>query len=120
MTRALVDGEVSVGVQRAERLHASGKRPLQGGSLTKKPEDSLKKHLTFRPVLATLCALPLAVHSQGAQPTGPAQAAQPTGTTQASSPSTPSVPEAALWSGTPSQAPGVPYPSNIYYPGGAF
>lgn len=77
----------------------------------------MKKQVTFRPVLATLCVLPFAVH---AQQSGPTQPTQPTGTTQASSPSTPSVPASALWQGTPSQAPGVPYPSNVYFPNGAF
>ena len=77
----------------------------------------MKKLHTIRPVLATLCSLPFAVHSQG---TAPAQPTQPTTTSQASSPSTPSVPESALYSGTPSQAPGVPYPSSIYYPNTVF
>lgn len=76
----------------------------------------MKKRLTsIQPVLVTLCALPLAVHAQGAAPTQPTQA-----TTQASTPSTPSVPESALWQGVPTQAPGVPYPSNMLYPYGAF
>ena len=116
MPKALVDGEVSVCVEREQRLRVRGKAPQSRGSLIQKPEDSLKKHLTFRPVLATLCALPLAVHSQGAQPAGPAQPAQASTTSQASAPSTPSVPESALWHGTPSQAPGVPYPSGLFYP----
>lgn len=77
----------------------------------------MKKQHTLRPVLATLCALPLVVHAQDSQP---AQPAQPSMTSQPSMPSTPSVPESALWTGTPSQAPGVPYPSNIFYPDGAF
>lgn len=77
----------------------------------------MKKRVTFRPVLATLCVLPLAVHAQGNQPATPAQPAQPS---QAASPSSPSVPASALWQGTPSQAPGVPYPSNLYYPNAAF
>ena len=77
----------------------------------------MKKQVTFRPVLATLCVLPFAVHAQDNAPT---QRTQPTSTTQASSPSSPSVPASALWQGTPSQAPGVPYPSNMYYPGAAF
>jgi exopolysaccharide biosynthesis operon protein EpsL len=108
----LVNGEVSACVEREERLRVRGKGPLHRGSLTKKPEDSLKKLLTFRPVLATLCALPFAVHSQGTQPAQPTQPSA--ATSQPSSPSTPSVPESALWLGTPSQAPGVPYPSSIY------
>ena len=120
MFKTLVDGEMSERVERDERLRVYGKRPPDRGSVTKKPEDPLKKHLTFRPVLATLCALPLAVHSQGTQPAGPAQAAQPAATSQPSAPSTPSVPEAALWQGTPSQAPGVPYPSGIFYRDGVF
>ena len=77
----------------------------------------MKKRLTFRPVLATLCALPLAVYAQDDRPASPTQAAQPARTT---SPSSPSVPSSALWQGTPSQAPGVPYPSNLYYPGAAY
>lgn len=77
----------------------------------------MKKRLTFRPVLATLCALPLAVYAQDDRPASPTQASQPARTT---SPSSPSVPASALWQGTPSQAPGVPYPSNLYYPGAAF
>jgi exopolysaccharide biosynthesis operon protein EpsL len=120
MPQNLVDGEVSACVEREERLRVRGRTPLHRGSVTQKSEDPLKKHLSIRPVLATLCALPLAVHSQGAQPTGPAQAAQPSATSQPSTPSTPSVPEGALWQGTPSQAPGVPYPSGIFYRDGGF
>jgi exopolysaccharide biosynthesis operon protein EpsL len=80
----------------------------------------MKKLVTFRPVLATLCALPLAVHAQGAQPEGPAQPSQPSMVSTPSTPSTPSVPQSALWQGMPSQAPGIPYPSGVYYPNAAF
>lgn len=123
MQEALVDGGVSACAGREERLRARGIRPLHRGGFTKMPEDSLKKQLTFRPVLATLCALPFAVHSQIAQPvapTQPTQPAQPSTTSQPSTPSTPSVPQSALSTGTPSQAPGVPYPSGIFYPDAAF
>ena len=109
MPERWVDGGDSACVHREARACA------RGTTFTQKTEDPLKKLSTYRPVLATLCALPFAVHSQGAAPTQPAQ---PTTTSQASSPSTPSVPESALWTGTPSQAPGVPYQSNVFFQGG--
>lgn len=78
----------------------------------------MKKRVIFRPVLATLCVLPFAVHAQ--DPAGASQPSQPARRSQASSPSSPSVPQSSLWQGTPSQAPGVAYPSNLYYPNAAF
>src|SRR5689334_20224673 len=114
MSATLVDGGDSACVGRESAAAWAEAGPCIGGSFTNKPEDSMKKRLTFRPVLATLCALPLAVYAQDDRPASPTQAAQPARTT---SPSSPSVPSSALWQGTPSQAPGVPYPSNLYYPG---
>lgn len=118
MPETFVDGGLSACVRREKRPSARGTTPLDRGSFTTKPEDPLKKQITFRPVLATLCALPLAVHSQGTQ--GPAQPAQPSTVSQPSMPAAPSVPESALWTGTPSQAPGLPYVSNVFYRDAAF
>lgn len=79
----------------------------------------MNKHAAFiRPLLtvASACIVP-PVHAQDA---APADAVQPVQAARPSGPSVPSAPSAPTLPTTPSQPAGVPYPSRLFDPAGAF